>query len=213
MQSASSRHRWSSAWSSIVTTRSSGPTSRASTRMNVVLPAPAPPDTRMLRRAATADSRNVMSSRGKKPEAASASRSRNRSGGWRRMVTLIGRAGGDSAACRRLPSGSVIVTVGLARSRRALGVPSVYQWTSSTRPASSAKGGGSTWRRPPLKTKQASVPLMRTSSTSGSARCSASGPSGVTAANTRRHSCSASSWVPGGVACRCSSPTTRPTSS
>ena len=209
-QSASSRHRWSSAWSSMVTTRSSGGMLRASTRIKVVLPAPAPPATRMLSRASTAASRNGMTAFGRNPDRSSDSRVGKRSAGCLRMVTLIGRAGGESAAWRRLPSGRVSVTIGLARSRRAPPAPSVYQCTRSVSASSLSKGGGTDSRHPWRNTKHDRVPLMRTSSTSGSARCSASGPRGVTAAKTRRQMSSQSSLV--SAACR-SSPTSRPTSS
>ena len=79
-QSGSSRQRCSSAWSSMVTSRSPGGISRQSVRTKVVFPVPVPPATSTFRRALTTASRKGMDPSGRKPARARSASSRKRDG-------------------------------------------------------------------------------------------------------------------------------------
>ena len=184
---AGSASRPSSKVSSMVTSRSCGGISAARARSRVVLPMLVPPATRMFLRARTAADKNPAIAWSTVPSRARASRV-TRAWRWRR-TEMHGRRVTDMTANSRDPSGSWMVSRGLARSNRRSSVPARAAMVriSSTRSASEAATGAARAMRPsayPANTW--SCPLTSMFSTCGSSSSACRPPRPSSAAVTAR---------------------------
>jgi hypothetical protein len=171
---ASSRSTWSwcscsSAASSIVTMRSSDGMKLDSTFSVVVLPAPVPPDTRMLRWPRTQEARKSAAARVMVPKPTRSSTSYGSVENLRTVRSEPSTASGGMTALTRLPSGSRASTIGLDSSTRRPTLPTILsivrrRWFSST------KFPSTRCSRPSRSIQMSNGPLTMTSVISASRR-------------------------------------------
>ncbi len=180
----------SSAASSIVTTRSAGEIQAESAFRSVVLPEPVPPETMRLRRAATASASRSRTSGVSVPDPTSASGSGRTAVNRRTDSAGPSTASGGMITLTREPSASRASAIGLSSSTRRPTGARMRSIASRSCLLGLEADIGRLDRPRRARRNTASWPLTITSSTSGSASNSSSGPRPTVSRRIRLATCS-----------------------